>query len=584
VKALHYFLGIFLVLIGISSKAQVLFNEESENLGLLNTSWGVDGNENFGGGISFFDFDNDGWDDLTISSNEDLPVRFCRNNNGNFELINLQGISDELFQTKSVQWVDFDNDDDFDLFVTSNQNSGDNRLYENTGNFEFIDITDTAGLSNPGHKSFGGSWGDYNNDSFLDLFVVSRFFDSPDKFNTLYRNNGDGTFTDISIEAGLIQENSMSFCSAWLDYDKDGWQDIYIANDKIQNKNILYHNNQDGTFTNLAEEAGAAVAIDAMSTTIGDYNQDGWLDIYVANTQEGNAFLKNNGDGTFTDVAAENGTLFESVAWSSVFLDADNDTDVDLYVSASIIEVSGGQKSAAYYNNDGTGLYTIPENIGLEEDISISYSNAIGDVDNDGKADIAVLNCLPENVFLWKNASENDNNWLKVKLIGTESNRQGIGSFIEISVNGEKQYNYTLCGEGYLGQNSAYEFFGIGDAIQIDYIKVNWLSGQVDMILNPQINEHLTMVEGDHPLNIDALSENPVSVYPNPSRSIVHISGLENYQEGVLQLVDLSGKVIQQLAIDSPDQELNVSQLKSGIYILNLSTAQALENIKIVKL
>jgi hypothetical protein len=321
-----------------------------------------------------------------------------------------------------------------------------------------------------------------------------------------------------------------------------------------------------------------------MSTTIGDYNKDGWLDIYVANTQEGNAFLKNNGDGTFTDVASENGTLFESVAWSSVFLDADNDADLDLYVSASVTNVDSGQLSAAYYDNDGSGLYTIPENIGLGEDVSISYSNAIGDVDNDGKYDIAVLNCLPDDIFLWKNESVNENNWIKVKLEGTESNRQGIGSFIELSVNGEKQYNYTLCGEGYLGQNSSYEFFGIGTATQIDYIKVRWLSGLVDIIYNPEINDHLTMIEGENPLGIDSFEEERIVVSPNPSSSILQISGLDNYVNSELQILDVSGKIVKNLTIDQSDIEIDISFLRSGIYILNLRAEHSFKNIKIIKL
>ncbi|MEP0263044.1 FG-GAP-like repeat-containing protein [Dokdonia sp.] len=573
-----------LILVFTVSEAQVFFDEKSEDLGLSNSSWGTDGNENFGGGISFFDFDNDGWDDLTVSSNTGLPVKFYKNNNGTFELINLSGINDELFETKSVQWVDFDNDGDYDFFATSNQSTGDNRFYENIGNLTFVNITDASGLSNPGHKSFGGSWGDYDKDGFLDLFLVSRFFDSDSKFNTLYKNNGDGTFTDVSITANLIQENSLSFCSSWIDYDNDGWQDIYISNDKIQNENILYHNNGDGTFTNVAEAAGAAIAIDAMSTTIGDYNKDGWLDIYVANTQEGNAFLKNNGDGTFIDVAYENGTLFESVAWSSVFLDADNDADLDLYVSASVTNVDSGQLSAAYYDNDGFGLYTIPENIGLEEDVSISYGNAIGDVDNDGKYDIAVLNCLPDNIFLWKNESVHENNWIKVKLEGTESNRQGIGSFIELSVNGEKQYNYTLCGEGYLGQNSSYEFFGIGIATQIDYIKVRWLSGQVDIIYNPEINSHLTMIEGENPLGVDSFEEERIVVSPNPSSSIIQITGLRNYVQGTLKIIDVSGRITQIIKIDTPDMMVDITRLKAGLYIAQMDHGELSTHKKILKM
>lgn len=580
-KCLLNFLCLFVCIV---SHSQVFFDEKAQELGLTNSSWGQDGNETYGGGISFFDFDNDGWDDLTVSSAEGLPVRFYKNNNGIFELINLPGIDDELFQTKSVQWVDFDNDGDYDFFVTSNQSTGDNRFYENLGDLTFSNITETSGLSNIGHTSFGASWGDYNKDGFLDVFIVSRLFDSDTKFNTLYKNNGDGTFTDVSIEANLIQENSLSFCSAWIDYDKDGWQDIYISNDKIQNKNILYHNNQDGTFTNVAEAAGADLAIDAMSTTIGDYNKDGWLDIYVANTQQGNAFLRNNGDGTFTDVAPNNGTLFESFAWSSVFLDADHDKDLDVYVSASVNNPDSGLLSAAYYENNSNGLYAIPGDAGFEEDVSISYSNAIGDVNNDGKYDIAVLNCLPDDVFLWKNESENDNNWIKIKLEGTESNRQGIGSLIELSYNDEKQYNYTLCGEGYLGQNSSYEFFGIGDDTAIDFITVYWLSGIVDVVTNPEINTTLTVIEGEPQLGLEEIDQEKISVYPNPSHSDIHISGLENYVEGTLKVMDLSGKTMKTLSIDQSDMEVDVSHLTTGVYIVRLNTQKGSKHIKFIKM
>jgi hypothetical protein len=584
VSNLKWILSFVCVFICAISDAQIFFSEESQELGLSNSSWGQDGNETYGGGISFFDFDHDGWDDLTVSSTTGLPVRFYKNNNGIFELINLPGINDELFQTKSVQWVDFDNDGDYDFFATSNQATGDNRLYENLGDLTFVNTTEASGLSNPGHQSFGASWGDYNKDGFLDVFIVSRFFDSDTKFNTLYKNNGDGTFTDVSVEANLIQENSLSFCSAWIDYDKDGWQDIYISNDKIQNKNILYHNNQDGTFTNVAEAAGADLAIDAMSTTIGDYNNDGWLDIYVANTQQGNAFLKNNGDGTFTDVAPNNGTLFESVAWSSVFLDADHDKDLDLYVSASVNNTDSGQLSAAFYKNNSNGLYTIPEDVGFEDDASISYSNAIGDVNNDGKYDIAVLNCLPDNVFLWKNESVSDNNWIKIKLEGTESNRQGIGSLIELSYNDEKQYNYTLCGEGYLGQNSSYEFFGIGDDTAIDFITVYWLSGIIDVVTNPQINTTLTVIEGDPQLGLEEIDQEKIVVYPNPSDSEIHISGLENYVEGTLKVMDLSGKTIKTLSIDQSDMEVDISHLTTGVYIVRLNTQKGSKHIKFIKM
>lgn len=578
---------IFLFVLSAStvlSHAQTYFNEVAQEVGLSGSSWGTDGNENYGGGISFYDFDNDGWDDLTVSSNSDIPVRFYKNNEGTFNLMNFPGIGNgDLLETKSVQWVDYDNDGDYDFFATSNQNTGDCRLYENDGTMNFTDITVISGLSRPGHQSFGASWGDYDKDGLLDVFIVSRFFNSETEFNILYKNNGDGTFTNVSLETNLIQENSLSFCSAWIDYDNDGWQDIYISNDKSQNKNILYHNNQNGTFSNTAEDTGTALEIDAMSTTIGDYNNDGFLDIYVANTQLGNAFLINNGDGTFTNIAEENGTLFQSVAWGSVFMDADLDRDLDLYVSASISNENSGQYSAAFYENDGNGIYVVPSDIGLEDDISISYSNAIGDFNNDGSYDIAVLNCLPDDVFLWKNESIYNHNWIKIKLEGTQSNRQGIGSFIEVSVNGEKQYNYTLLGEGYLGQNSSYEFFGLGTASEIDYIKVTWLSGVEDIIMNPPINTNLLVIEGENPLDTSYFDTSQVSLYPNPSEDILHIDGLEEIANSLLYVYDPIGREILYSRIEEAGYTIDISEWESGLYFLVLQKGTSSETLPFIK-
>jgi hypothetical protein len=290
------------------SYCQIQFSEESQNLGLENTSYG-DGL--LGGGISFFDFDNDGWDDLTISSESGQPVRFFKNNAGTFSEIYLIFI-DDLFETKTVQWVDFDNDGDFDLFVTSNIDH--NNLYENNGNFEFNIITETAGLTTLDHRTFGASWGDYNNDGWLDLFILSRNFDDQTYHNMLYKNNGDATFTNVTESSGFSIVNYASFCAVFMDYNNDGWQDIYISNDKYNFSNLLYKNNGDGSFTEIGAATGTNIAIESMTTTIGDYNKYGWLDIYISNTQEGNVFFKNNGNGSFTDIASENVTLMESVA------------------------------------------------------------------------------------------------------------------------------------------------------------------------------------------------------------------------------------------------------------------------------
>ena len=555
--------------------SQIQFAEQSSSLGCLNSTYG-DGV--LGGGVSFFDFDNDGWDDITVSSETGQPVRFFKNNNGVFSDYSIN-INDEFFETKTVQWVDFDNDGDYDLFATSNIES--NRLYENDGVMGFTNITSQAGLMVLNHIIFGASWGDYNNDGWLDLFVSSRNIGSTTTANILYKNNGNGTFEDVTVSAGLETINYATFCAAFFDFNNDGWQDIYTANDR-EPENLLYKNNGDGTFTEVGATTGTNIVMNAMSTTIGDYNNDGWLDIYVTNTFDGNVLFRNNGDETFTNVATSTGTIMESVAFGAVFLDADNDADIDLYVSG-MLDDDTDFLAAAFYENDGTENYTIPTNSGFQVDLARSFSNAIGDVDNDGYPEIVVLNYEPNNIFLWKNNCGQTNNWIKIKLQGVQSNRQGIGSWIEISVNGEKQYNYTLCGEGYLGQNSAYEFFGIGNATTIDYVKVTWLSGAVDMIVNPTINTQGVVVEGSNAITLATENQNIettlISIFPNPSSGKFTIDLSQNLEHASVVINTVLGKKIFERKNLSLTNNLDLSKLSKGVYFFSFIK----ENTKIIK-
>jgi len=564
----------FLVTIS-TVNAQLQFSEEADNLGLENTTYG---SGTLGGGISFFDFDGDGWDDLTITQEEGRPVLFFKNNNGQFVQVDL-GINDTL-ENKTAQWVDFDNDGDYDLFTTSILD--DNRLYQNDGEMQFTNITAASGLEIVNNWSFGSSWGDYNNDGWLDLFLTTHREGNSGYSNILFKNNGNETFTDVSVEAGILQDAYFSFCAAFLDYDKDGWQDIYVANDRSP-LNHMYRNNGDGTFDEVGILTGTGVSIDAMSTTIDDANNDGFLDIYVTNTGAGNAFFENNGDGTFSEIASTNGTLMESVAWGAVFLDGENKGIKDLYVSA-MIDDPAQNLTSAYYYNDGSGNYIIPTGVGFDNDHAISFGNAIGDINNDGLPDIAVLNYAPNAIFLFENRSSMDNNWIKFKLQGEVSNRQGIGSWIEISVNGERQYNYTLCGEGYLGQNSAHEFFGIGKATEIDYVKVTWLSGIVDIINNPMINTHHTIVEGSTILDINGVSDefNMAWLFPNPAKNILNIKVLDMMIGSNLIIRTINGRTLENSTITEVDMVIDISEYSSGVYFVTLVNVKKTVNKKLI--
>lgn len=561
---------VFFVLIASGLSAQINFSNEAPNLGLDFTC----GTTYLGNGVTFFDFDADGWDDLTINTEDGQSIRFFKNNNGDFTEIfpNLPSFD---YQTKQVNWVDFDNDGDKDLFVTSDYEG--NRLFENTGEMNFIDITTTCGISTDNTFSYGASWGDYNNDGFLDVFVSNR---TALHYNILYRNNGDGTFTDVSIAAGISNSGHGSFCSAFLDINNDGYQDIYISNDKPINPNILYKNNGDGTFTDISVSSGTDVTIDAMTVTVGDFNNDGWFDIYITNGPMGNVLFKNNGDETFSDIALTSGTIFNSVSWGASFMDADNDMDLDLYVCGEFDSTQNTFLKAAFYVNNNDETFTL-SNESFPGDERAAYSSAIGDSDNDGYPEMIVTNSFDQNLFFWKNNSVATNNWLKLDLVGTESNRDGIGSTIEVSANGVVQYAYTHCGEGYLSQNSSSKIFGLGTNSVADYVKVTWLSGTVDVLNDVDVNQQVTIVEGDHPaLSIAEFDTNNIDVYPNPVSNTLSIKGTPVDAE--VEVFSLNGKKHLSGVINA-NNYLDVSSLQSGLYLLKIKSEETTSFKKFIK-
>jgi hypothetical protein len=427
--------------------------------------------------------------------------------------------------------------------------------------------------------TYGASWGDFNNDGFLDVFICNR-----DEFNLatpnfLFKNNGDGTFTNVSLAAGIKTTSDMSFCAAFFDYNNDGYQDIYVSNDKFSIANTLYRNNGDGTFSDASQSSGTGISIDAMSVTIDDYNYDGWLDIYITNGTEGNVFFRNNGDGTFTDVAASTGTLFNSIGWGAIFFDAENDTDLDLYVSGEYIP-NPIYLPSAFYQNNGQGFFTMPANSGLGQDTAKSYSNAIGDINNDGLTDFLVTN-TDEKIFLYQNQTTTANKWLKVALEGTQSNRDGVGSIIEISVNGNSQYRYTLCGEGYLSQNSATEIFGLGTATIVDYVKIKWLSGIEDVVYNVTPNQKITIVEGST-LSVNEVESQFKLAYNNPVDDFLSLTSNVKIDH-ICIYNQLGQEVIRRNNKNTVNEFIDVSFLTSGMYLIELSIGYSKHYLKILK-
>lgn len=570
------------LLVALPIEAQLHFSDQTEECGIDHSYLSA----LLGGGVSFYDFNQDGWDDLSLANGQGEPVQFYQNMGGHFQL--LPPFVDNEDEVKQLLWVDFDNDGDQDLFLATYY--GLNRLYENTGDLTFTDITLAAGLPSFNTQTFGACFADYNRDGHLDLYFSVRNLGAPDE-HLLFKNNGDKTFTDVTDFSQTADTGGRPFCSGFLDYNQDEWPDIYTAHDRMGNVNTLLENQGDGTFANTGTAAGADIAIDAMSVTVGDYNNDGRLDIYCTNIDNGNNLLLNegandNGQYTFAEVAGPAGVGFYANSWGAVFLDADNDCDLDLYVSGS---VSGSEAiSAAFYLNENDGTFSEPL-AGFVGDTTRSYNNAVGDYNQDGYPDIAVVNIYPFYTQLWSSPPL-ANHWAKVKLQGVLSNRDGVGSRIECYANEEYQMRYTQCGNGFLGQNSGTEILGLGNADIVDSLVITWPSGHVDRYYNLPANEYLTFREGGSngggiipdpatglsPILVNtSVPETPLlKVYPSPAQEELVIE--HNLAPATpFRIINNAGQLVYRgETAPGSTSRIDVDQLPSGIYYLLLGNPQ----------
>jgi hypothetical protein len=476
---LTYKLILFGLLLIFSTLLCAQFNDVGVSLGINNeSSFSLNGS-----GISFYDFDHDGWDDITVATNG-IPIKCYRN---------LQGTGFELFLTfsndftvKQTIWVDYDNDGDSDLFVTRAGASC--ILYRNDGNFQFTDVTYNFNLPSLLANSNGCSWADYDRDGWLDVFVCNYYEGEP-SHSWLFHNNGDGTFTEKSIESGIFMGLKKSFQSTWFDYNMDGWLDLFVIN-TLYEGNYLYLNNGDGTFTDISLASGANYSVDAMCASACDFDKDNDFDIFISNSQMGNVLLEDH-SGVFYNATNQSGVAnTNNICWGSLWFDADNDFDQDLHVCSSMT-VPG-----YFYQNNNDGTMTAASDPGFDLDYGSNYCNARGDFDNNGFYDVAVSRNAPADAGLFINTTS-DNHWIKFGLTGTISNRDGVGALVKAYSDGECQVFHTHAGENYLSQNSAYNIVGLGANEALDSLIVNWPNGWVDKYTGLTSDSTYAFIEGE---------------------------------------------------------------------------------------
>ena len=552
----------------------LLIAQDYENVAtLLGINHTFDDNGTFGGGTSFVDFNNDGWDDISFASALGDSLYFYKNNGGvDFTRVYFTGL-ESMCQSKQITWIDIENDGDKDFFVSCHPQA--NHLFENLGNMNFQDITITGGLDSIAEYTFGNSWGDIDRDGDMDLVIFNR--SSVDQRNIiLYRNNGNRTFTDITRHAEVDSIPHGPFCGTFIDYNKDGWSDLYIAQDKYFGNN-LFENNWNNIFTDASISSGLGHALDAMCVAPGDIDNDDDIDIFVTNTPlEGNHLFTNNGSGFFTETAAAAGVVVNGFDWGANFFDVENDGDLDLYVSGTY--TMNDDANSHLFINNGLGSFSVSNPI-MPNDEFQSYSNAVGDFNQDGFPDIAVNNYIGTLSSLWKNLNgenKTGGNWVKIKLQGVQSNIDGYGTKLEIYSNGNKQLRYTYCGEGFIAQNATHEIFGLGNDTAVDSLVVSWTSGNIDMIYDLAINQEHLIVEGavataikDETLMVDHFQ---ADLTGHLQFSVLQ-KEVTSFEVDVL-MIDGRSMMHRTISNTNPGQlhQLNMSNTPPGVYIFSISS------------
>lgn len=503
-----------------------------------------------GAAVAVADFDSDGFDDFYLTSSGLGAHNALYRNNGDFtfsDVAEQAGVAegnDAENASADALWFDYDNDGRSDLFVVR---FGSSLLFRNLGDGRFKEVSRMAGLSRYANAITAIAF-DYDGDADLDLFVGSyfqpinvfhpdtpRFF--PESFETanngggitVYRNSGDGTFEDVTANAGF-DLSGWTLDLGHADYDGDGDEDLYVAADFGTDR--LFQSDGDGRFRDVTENAIGIDTKKGMNVDWADYDNDGLLDVYVTNItdeymDEGNFLWRNSGDGTFLDVARETATRETGWGWGAKFFDFDNDGNQDLYVTNGWVSAGedtyvvdifemivkpnldladarnwpplgsksfSGYQANRLFHNDGLGFEDVAERLGVAS-LKDGRGVGIADFDNDGRLDLIVSNA-GDQPLLYRNASNSGNNWVQFRLQGTQSNRSAVGAQVRVTTGEETQLRFVDGGNSFAGQSSARLHFGLGAADKIDRVEVRWPSGGTERFPVARLNRLHTLVEG----------------------------------------------------------------------------------------
>jgi hypothetical protein len=484
--------------------------------------------ESSGGGAAFLDYDQDGYIDLYICSGTwiegftkgDKPDKMPGNHlyrnrqDGTFEDVTKKAGVGGPWYSMGATIGDFNNDGYPDIYVS---NYGPNVLYKNNGDGTFTDVTKRAKVGG-NECSIGAVWFDYDNDGLLDLYVGNylnfdpqyKYYYAPDGFpgpmaydsqpDVLYHNKGNGIFEDVTRSMGIIDVDGRAMGVGAADYDDDGFVDVFVANDHTVN--YLWHNDGGKGFTDKGIMSGTAFsqageATVSMSVDFADYNGDGLLDLFVSDDKYCSLY-ENMGNGVFSDKSYPSGISMAAaqyVGWSSSFIDYDNDGDADIFKTNGALKHLYGHEDQLFENvGDGKFIDVSTERGAYFQKELVGRGACFGDYDNDGDIDAYIVNLNDRGVFL-RNNKGNQNNWLTLNLIGTTSNRDGVGSRVKVISGGKVQTAQKKSTTGYLSQNDPRMHFGLAKNEMVERIEIKWPSGKLQVLENIKANQILSVKE-----------------------------------------------------------------------------------------
>lgn len=541
--------------------------------------------------VNWIDVNKDGFIDCFISNGPQAGqnnMLYINDQTGQFVAVTDDPIVKDKAPSDGATFADVDNDGDMDGFVVNWYNKN-NLAYLNQGDGTFVQVTKGQWVNHAGYSETA-AFGDYDNDGLVDLYVTNS---AGNKRNFLYHNEGDTTMANVTL-GPHVTEATTSRNVSWVDMDSDGDVDLFVTNESNE-RNQVYRNDGDGVFTKLEDVALANDAFSTMSSCWGDTDNDGDLDVFLANEGSKNQYFRNDGGFVFTPILTTD--ISEAIAnsFSCAMADIDNDADLDLFVTNAF--KPNIRLRNLMYINDGTGHFTQETTEAVTKDLGWSYGCAFGDYDNDGFMDLAVATTRFGNTdeadYLYHN-TPNGNHYLMLDLEGTMSNRSAIGTVVRMKANIDGQDIWQMrevtAQSGYCGQNDMRVHFGLGDATMVDSIIIEWPSGVKEYLSHITANQIYRKQEGQISSTRKLRKNIGLRLYPNPvseAFSLMAEAGTPHDDVSV-EISNDTGMVVHRMAIDVIDEQwemkvpLDQLDLAAGIYFIRIYNQEIEETLKFI--